>query len=357
MPRTETTRSASPVSAPIAVTPVAFARAIVTAYKRHGRDPAGALKAAQITPALLKKADGRMTAVQMETLSATAMQELDDESLSWFSRPLPWGSYGMLARASLTAPDLDVALNRWCRHHGLLTGDVTISVSVQDGVATLAIDEHTDLGPMRELCLVYLLRNAHGLASWFIDSRIPLIDAAFPYKPPPHRDVYDVLFGGAPTSFAADRALIRFDALYLREPLRRDEAAMRQMLRRALPIAVMPYRRDRLLVQRVRQILTTRPDQPHTADSLARDLNMSARTLHRQLKEEGASLQQLKDETRLHRAKDLLLRSGKPVKQVAAATGFRNEKSFVRAFKGWMGVGPGEFRGATSQHALPHVSD
>jgi hypothetical protein len=46
-----------------------------------------------------------MTARQMEQLSAAAMQELDDEGLGAFGRKLPWGSYGMLARASLTAPD------------------------------------------------------------------------------------------------------------------------------------------------------------------------------------------------------------------------------------------------------------
>jgi transcriptional regulator GlxA family with amidase domain len=32
------------------------------------------------------------------------------------------------------------------------------------------------------------------------------------------------------------------------------------------------------------------------------------------------------------------------VKQVAAATGFRNEKSFLRAFRQWTGASPAEFR-------------
>ena len=73
-------------------------------------------------------------------------------------------------------------------------------------------------------------------------------------------------------------------------------------------------------------------------------LNVSARTLHRQLKEEGASLQQLKDEVRLERASQLLHRTDKPLKQVAAAVGFRNEKSFGRAFRQWTGVTPTEFR-------------
>ena len=41
---------------------------------------------------------------------------------------------------------------------------------------------------------------------------------------------------------------------------------------------------------------------------------------------------------------DLLQRSSKPVKQVAEAAGFQNEKSFIRAFKTWSGQTPAEFR-------------
>jgi hypothetical protein len=44
-------------------------------------------------------------------------------------------------------------------------------------------------------------------------------------------------------------------ARYLHLPLRRDEQALRQMLQHALPLTVLHYRRDRLLVQRVRQLL------------------------------------------------------------------------------------------------------
>ena len=80
------------------------------------------------------------------------------------------------------------------------------------------------------------------------------------------------------------------------------------------------------------------------ADGIAALLNISARTLHRQLKEEGASLQALKDEVRFERAKDLLNRSDKPVKQVATAAGLKNEKSFIRAFRQWAGMPPMEFR-------------
>ncbi|WP_369751953.1 helix-turn-helix domain-containing protein [Polaromonas sp. CF318] len=55
-------------------------------------------------------------------------------------------------------------------------------------------------------------------------------------------------------------------------------------------------------------------------------------------------LQQLKDEGRFEKAGDLLLRTSKPIKQVAEASGFRNEKSFIRAFREWIGNSPPGFR-------------
>ncbi|MGM9428925.1 AraC family transcriptional regulator [Hydrogenophaga sp. MI9] len=333
----------------VAATPMAFVKAIVHAMEQRGLSPTAALEAAQIAPSDVEREDRRITALQMEWLSAAAMQALDDEGLGWFNRPLPWGSYGLLARASLSAPTLGVALKRWCRHHGLLTRDITLAVVTQGDEARIILTEHRPPGgpdggdPLREFCFVSVLRNIHGLACWLVDSRIPLLGASFPFAAPPHADAYRVLFDG-PTRFGADETSIRFDARYLALPIKRDEAAMNQMLQRALPIQVRPYRRDRLLVQRVRQVLSNQPQDAHNADDLAALLHISARTLHRQLKEEGATLQALKDEVRRERAMSLLQRTTKPIKQIAEAAGFQNEKSFIRAFRGWTGLAPGEWR-------------
>ena len=282
-----------------AATPMAFIRAIVLAYEKYGIDPAEALRQAQITPRELRQTDARITAAQMETFSGTAMQQLDDEALGWFSRRLPWGSYGMLCRASLGSPDLGVALKRWCRHHRLLTDDVLFCLDVDGDVARLSIDERRGSGPdprLREFCLLTLLRYVHGYACWAVDSRIPVHQASFPHPPPRHHAAYSLMFPG-PVVFNAARAGFSFDAQYLALPLRRDERALRQMLQRALPLTVLQYRRDRLLVARVRELLRDHA----TADALARALHISTRTLYRQLQEEGASLQALKDSVRRER--------------------------------------------------------
>ena len=328
---------------PQKVTPIAFVNAIVQAYVKRGLSPNKALKLAQITPGSLSDPASRISAAQMECISGAAMQELDDEALGWFSRRLPWGSYGMLARASLSAGSLGMALKRWCRHHALITDDIALQLSITGDTATLAITEQRDLGTLREFCLVSVLRNVHGLACWLIDSRIPLQGAQFPFRTPKHADVYGVLFSG-PTQFNCTPAGIRFDARYLALPLRRDEQALNQMLQRALPLTVLQYRRDRLLLTRVRHLLAAQPAQSRSAENLAELLHVSPRTLHRRLKEKGASLQSLKDEVRQSRARDLLLRTSRPIKQVAEAVGFRNEKSFIRAFKAWSGQSPAAFR-------------
>lgn len=324
---------------------MAFVAAMVAAYAARGLSPAQALAAAQISPEQVGQPGNRITAAQMEAVSGAAMRELDDEALGCFKRALPWGSYGMLARASLSAPQLGLALKRWCRHHLLLTDDIALSVHTNPAgsAARIELRAHANPAPLTEFCVVSVLRNILGLACWLVDSRIPLQGAQFPYPPPAHLDAYRVLFDG-PCAFGAAHAAIQFDARYLSLPIRRDETAMNQMLHHALPLTVHAYRRDRLLVQRARQTLSAQPNDIRNASDLAHWLNLSPRTLHRQLKEEGASLQALKDEVRRDSAMALLQRTRRPIKQVAQAAGFQNEKSFIRAFKGWTGKTPGEWR-------------
>ena len=330
---------------------MAFVRMVVYAYTVRGLDPAQALQQAQIAPQDVKNQQARVTAAQFEALNAHAMQELDDEALGWFSRRLPWGSYGMLCRASLGAPNLGVALKRWCRHHRLLTSDIVLDLRVADGVATMSITENRPLGEFREFCLVSSLRFVLGYACWAIDSRIALRAARFPFAAPGHSDAYPLMFPGT-VQFGAAQASVSFDAQYLALPLQRDEPALRTMLKRALPLTVLPSRRARRLDQREQELLRTpQPVHAATAYGLAARLHMSSRTLHRQLLEEGVSLQALKDEVRREQAMDQLRRSSRPIKQVALAVGFRNEKSFSRAFRGWTGSTPGEFRRA--QLAVP----
>ena len=330
-----------------AMTPAAFVRGVVAAYARYGRDPAEAFAKGQVPSDLIRSADARVTAGQFEALAGHAMRELDDEALGWFSRRLPWGTYGMLCRASITSPNLEVALKRWCRHHRLLTEDVLFELSVGDEIATIAIREQRDLGPLREFCLVTLLRYVLGFSCWAVDSAIALRAAEFPYPEPGHVSVYPTIFCKH-VRFDAVAASILFDKHYLALPLTRSAADLDSMLKSALRLTVLPYRpyrRDRLLVERVRRVLREARGRILGAEDVASELALSTRTMHRRLREEATSLRDLKEEAKLELAKQELMRGRTPIKRIAEIAGFRNEKSFSRAFRSWTGVSPREFRG------------
>ena len=328
---------------PRSATPMAFARAMAQALDARGLNSEAMLQSVQITPSELQREDARISAAQMEQLSARCMQALDDEALGWFERPLPWGSYGMLARASLSAPTLSVALKRWCRHHGLLTRAVGLTLHSDGETAVLRLDAPGVRASDLEFCCVTLLRNVLGFASWIIDSRIALRAVHLPCAAPAHVDAYAVLFP-CPVVFDAPRAEMQFDARYLALPPCRSDADARAMLQRALPLTVLHYRRDRLLVAQVRQLLQQQAQHMRDARSVADALAMSERSLHRQLKAQGASLQGLKNSVRAQHAQQLLRQTTWPLKQVAQAVGFRHEKSFIRAFHGWTGSAPAAFR-------------
>ena len=326
---------------------MAFVQAILRAYAAQNKSPAKALEFAQITPSQAKKASAHITALQMERISSFAMHELNDEVLGCLSRELPWGTYGMLVRASLTSPTLGMALKRWCRHHGLVADDIELSVEERDGKAHIRLRELKDLGEQREFGVLSVLRNLYGVACWLVDSRITLEQVHFAFEAPAHQAVYPLMFQG-PVLFGSATPIseLVMNASYLALPLRRDEAALQRMLETALTLTVLQYRKDRLLLTQVKQALAMYPQDTHSAEDLAPLLNLSPRSLHRQLKEEGTSLQVLKDEVRHERAIELLQRTRKPIKQVAESAGFQNEKSFIRAFKQWTGQTPAAFREA-----------
>jgi len=344
----------SPAQRPsVAATPMAFVQAILRAYAAQNKSPNKALEFSQITPSQAKKSNTHITARQMERVSSYAMHELNDEALGCLSRQLPWGTYGMLVRASLTSPNLGVALKRWCRHHSLVTNDIELVVHEEEDLAYITLFEQKDSGVQREFGLLSILRNLYGVACWLIDSRITLDKVEFAFDRPAHHAVYPLMFQG-PVEFDASfksasglpASTLVMNASYLNLPLRRDEAALQRMLETALTLTVLQYRKDRLLLTQVKQALAMHPQSTHSAAELAPLLNLSPRSLHRQLKEEGISLQHVKDEVRRERAIELLQRTRKPIKQVAESAGFQNEKSFIRAFKQWTGQTPAVFREA-----------
>lgn len=83
---------------------------------------------------------------------------------------------------------------------------------------------------------------------------------------------------------------------------------------------------------------------PLAISDVAKDLNLSKRTLQRHLKEQGTSFSELRDQVRKHYAVDYLLKQNRRVDDIYSALDFSDRTSLTNAFRRWMGLAPSTFR-------------
>ncbi|HEX4960650.1 MAG TPA: AraC family transcriptional regulator [Thermoanaerobaculia bacterium] len=111
-------------------------------------------------------------------------------------------------------------------------------------------------------------------------------------------------------------------------------------------------REERLGVRRVREYLIQHYAEIVALEDLSRVANLSPYHLHRVFtREVGMSPHAFQTQVRIARAK-LLLHKGRPLRGVAAETGFADQSHFTREFKRFVGLTPGAFRSDRLRPAL-----
>lgn len=98
------------------------------------------------------------------------------------------------------------------------------------------------------------------------------------------------------------------------------------------------------LQDQVRRYLENRLKQDNDMVTIAQALNLSTRTLARQLQAEGTTFLQIKDQLRQDITLRLLSESQQPVEDIAALIGFESLTAFHRTFKIWTGTTPLAYR-------------
>lgn len=170
---------------------------------------------------------------------------------------------------------------------------------------------------------------------------IPLRRLTFRFRKPGAAEPFVAIFGVCP-DFDAASNLATFDARYLDQPLPRAdrqtvalcEAQCRELVaRRRTRTGLAHEVRDRLI----------RVGGAADMDQVARELNLSPRTLRRRLEEAGTSYRALLDEVREALAEEMLATGALSVEDVAIRLGYAEGSSFIYAFKRWKGTTPAAY--------------
>ncbi|SMP09714.1 AraC family transcriptional regulator [Shimia sagamensis] len=107
----------------------------------------------------------------------------------------------------------------------------------------------------------------------------------------------------------------------------------------------VPNELDTPLSEIVRRLIEHRIAEPGLCvDDIARDLTMSRWKLQSLLKEEGWTFSDIKEEVRQRLALEEVGRTKASVASIASSLGYTNSSNFTRAFRGWTGKAPRDYR-------------
>ncbi len=253
------------------------------------------------------------------------------------ARRVPIGALGMLDYALCTSPTLREGLARLTRFYGVVTQRVKLSLLEEGGTATLWFERAAGVKHSRhwiEFSYAMIAERIRGTLGVPVKFR----DVAFTHPAPASQQAHDAFFG-ATVAFAAGRDVLSFDAALLELPLRTASAALAEVLEARMKAMEPQLQADDFLHRAKAAVQALLEKNDTSLDSAVARLEVSKRTLQRELGKRGTSHQALVDEVRRARAQ-ALLETGLTVAQVSERLGFSEPSAFFRAFRRWTGETP-----------------
>ena len=241
-------------------------------------------------------------------------------------------SHGFLGFAAMTAGTVREALELAVRFASTRTSAIGLALHVEGELASVAIEERTPLGALREVLVLALV-----IGVWQLGERLTgralagSGECAFPEPA-----YLTALPHAGRLRFGCPAHRLVFPSTELELPLVTADAAATRLaatqLERELAALAAPA-----IVERVRAAL-------HSGDAslpaVARRLRLSPRTLKRRLADHGTTFTTLRDDHRCQRALLLLAQRDLSLTDIAARLGYTELPNFTRAFRRWTGTTP-----------------
>lgn len=297
------------------------------------------------------RAAGPQDRVPVELLHGTferAVERLGDATLGLsLGRHLFAGEVGPLDYLVRSAPTPRAALVTAGRYSSLQADRYRVTLEPwRDGSLLRLVDEGSWPRPVAEMAMA-------GAYALHVGKRLPFVsrlECWLPYPAPLDRRPYEAAFPGATLCFDAPFHAFAFDASYERAPQWGADPALHALLRERFDRVLAEHARSTATAQRVRAAIegALQTGRDASAVGVSRVLHMSRRTLSRRLQQEGTCFADEFDTVRRALAESYVVRSERPLSEIAYLLGFAHVESFHRAFKRWTGTTPLARRAAGS---------
>jgi AraC-like DNA-binding protein len=247
--------------------------------------------------------------------------------------------------AALCSPNLATAAQRLAGHKPLI-GPLRLDLDMHDG---LTITYRWPPGPQPPALLA-----TTELIFWTALARIATREyirparATVTHLPAEHRAIDDYL---GTRLRKGDHYTITFTHADASRPFLTENDQMWGIFAPGLRRRLADLQATATVADRVRAALNeTLPAGDPSIGAVTTQLATSARTLQRQLSQEGTSFQAILADTRENLARHYLTRPDLRTSEIAFLLGFADTNSFYRAFKGWTGTTPETVRATATSN-------
>lgn len=330
----------SPENAVTGFVPATYVRLLFEYLEQRGIDPVALLGERQPD----EREPAGYPVARWGTNLIRASEYLDDPLLGLhLGQTIAPHHFGVIGYVLLACSHLGAALDRMQRYQRLIYDVNPLQLKQQGGKVTLAwgVARGRPGRLVDECAITALVQFARDLSGQ--PSLAPNV-VAFVNPPPEDTSPYEAWFG-CPAAFAARQTRVVFDPALFALPLRRADPGLVAVLENQAEamLAVMPDEAEiRIEVRRViaQQLSKGEP----RLETVAKNLHLSTRTLHRRLAAQHCKFRDLLAETRHDMAERYLADPGLQLSEIALLLGYSEQSAFTRAFRQWTGLTPKAFR-------------
>lgn len=308
----------------------------------RGQEWGPLLREAGISEEIPHHPQARATLGQMCTLTRLLWINTGDE-LFGLGPPVPLGTFRVVARSAMGAPDLREMLTRVEEAVRVIQNLPPISVEFGSETVTLVVDP-SRLNDPEHLATDTLVAFLHRTISWSIARRVPLERMEMPYDEPRFLRYYEATFGIIPT-FGAPRLSFSFAASLLSAPLLRTDEDLEKWIAESPENFFSTRDFGSSTADQVRRVIEQglNGEWP-TAEHVASRLALSVHHVRRLLREEGTSMTLIREDVLRDAAINSLVAGKESVEDLSVRLGFSEASAFRRAFRRWTGMPPGSYR-------------
>lgn len=254
-------------------------------------------------------------------------------------------SHGMLGYVTSQSVTPREALELIARYFPLRTSLVLIRLELTHNRARLCFQENAPLGDIAMPVIEAIVLTIKNLFEYVTMGVCRVSAAAFAFDTPAHSPLTRELFG-CEVQYQAGWNGFELLLAQLDKPVRASNPkALMQAIQRCQE-ELSRLARKQGIASRVRILMLEKQSGLPSLQVTARLLNLTPRTLHRRLIEEGTSYRDIIESVRQQLAMDHLRDDQLSLQEIAFMLGYGDMANFRRAFKRWTGEAPSVYRNA-----------